>query len=215
MYPELGILPIKYEIEMRQILYLKKVLGKKPDDPVLLAYKEILKLDSEDNWANNLLGLRKLYNLPLNDENAKKMKTEDWKLLVKNTLKRDAFLQLEAQCLANRKTCHLSSDKLKAQDYLFSLEPNCARIIFRTRCRMIDLKVNFKKKYGMDLRCPFCNDWDETLKHIFVCDSGLNFPKILQNFNMACISGDVSHKKVKSLGNISDKYFLYREELQS
>ena len=88
----------------------------------------------------------------LNDENVKKMKTEDWKLLVKNTLKRDAFLQLEAQCLANRKTCHLSYDRLKAQDYLFSLEPKCARIIFRTRCRMIDLKINFRKKYGMDMR---------------------------------------------------------------
>ena len=91
LYLELGILPIKYEIEMRQVLYLKKVLGKKPDDPVLLAYKEMSKIDSDDNWANNLLGLRKLYNLPLNDENVKKMKTEDWKLLVKNTLKRDAF----------------------------------------------------------------------------------------------------------------------------
>ena len=81
---------------MRQILYLKEVLGKKPDNPdnpVLLAHKEMLKFDSEDNWANNLLGVRKSYNLPLNDENVKKMKTEDWKLLVKNTLKRDAFLQ--------------------------------------------------------------------------------------------------------------------------
>ena len=124
LYLELGILPIKYETEMRQILYLKKVLRKKPDDPVLLAYREMLKFDSEDNWANNLLGLRKLYNLPLNDENVKKMKTEDWKLLVKNTLKRDAFLQLEAQCLANRKTCHLSCDRLKAQDYLLSLDQN-------------------------------------------------------------------------------------------
>ena len=215
LYLGLGILPIKYEIEMRQILYLKKVLGKKPDDPVLLAYKEMLKFDLEDNWANNLLGLRKLYNLPLNDENVKKMKMEDWKLLVKNTLKRDAFLQLEAQCLANRKTCHLSYDRLKAQDYLFSLEPKCARSIFWTRCRMLDLKVNFKKKYGIDLRCSFCNDWDETLEHIFVCDSGLNFPKILQHFNMACISGDFSHKKAKSLGKFLDKYFLYREELQS
>ena len=60
---------------MRQILYLKKVLGKKRYDPVLLAYKEMPKFDSEDNWANKLLGLRKLYNLPLNDENVMKMKT--------------------------------------------------------------------------------------------------------------------------------------------
>ena len=215
LYLELGILPIKYEIEMRQLLYLKNVSGKKPDEPVLLAYKEILKFDSEDNWTNNLLGLLKLYNLLSNDENVMKMKTEDWKLLVKNTLKREAFLQSEAQCLANKKTCHLSYHRLKARDYSFRLEPKCARIIFRTRCRMIALKVNFKKKYEMDLRSSFCNVWDETLEHIFVCESGLNFPKILQNFNVACISGDFPHKKAKSLGKFLDKYFIYREELQS
>ena len=109
LYLELGILPIKYEIEMRQILYLKKVLVRKPDDSVFLTYKEMLKFDSEDNWARNLLGLRKLYNFPLNDDNVMKIKTEDWKLLVKNTLKRKAFLQLEAQCLATERhaICHI------------------------------------------------------------------------------------------------------------
>ena len=71
---------------------------------------------------------------------------------------------------------------------------------------MIDLKVNLKKKCEMDLRCPFCIVWDEILEHIFVCDSGLNFPMILQNFNMACISGDFSYKK--ALGKFLDKYFI-------
>ena len=80
---------------------------------------------------------------------------------------------------------------------------------------MIDLKVNFKKKHEMDSLCPFCNIWDETQEHIFVCDSGLNFPKILQNFKMACISGDFSHRKAKSLEKFLEKYFIYREELQS
>ena len=164
-------------------MYLKEVLGKKPGDSVLLAHKEMLKFDSEDNWANNVLGLRKLYNPPLNDENVMKMKIEDSKLLVKNTLKREAFLQLEAQCLANRKTCHLSYDRLNARDNLFSLNPKCA---FQTTCRMINLKVNFKKKYELDLKCPFCNAWDETLGHIFV-----RFWEILR------------------------QYFTYREKLQS
>ena len=100
--------------------------------------------------------------------------------------------------MANRKTCHLSYDRLKARDYIFSLEPKFATVIFWTRCRMIDLKINFKKKYKMDLRCLFCNVWDETQEHILVSDSGLNFPKILQNFNMVCISGDFSHKKAKN-----------------
>ena len=54
-----------------------------------------------------------------------------------------------------------------------------------------------------------------TTMNIYICDSWLNFPKILQKFNMACNSGDFSHKKAKSLGKFLDKYFLYREELQS
>ena len=66
---------------------------------------------------------------------------------------------------------------------------------------MIDLKVNFKKKYGMDLRCPFCNDWDETLEHIFECDSGLNFPKILQIFTMHVFLVIFLTKRLRVWGN--------------
>ena len=43
----------------------------------------MLKFDLEDNWANNLLSLRKPNNLPLNDENVIKIKMEDRKLLLK------------------------------------------------------------------------------------------------------------------------------------
>ena len=33
----------------------------------------MLKFDNETNWANNVLGLRRDYKLPLNDDNIKKM----------------------------------------------------------------------------------------------------------------------------------------------
>ena len=66
---------------------------------------------------------------------------------------------------------------------------------------MIDLKVNFKKKYGMDLRCPICNDWDETLEHFFVFDSGLNFPKILQNLRWHVFLVIFLTKRLRVWGN--------------
>ena len=67
LYLELGILPVKYEIEIKQLLFLERILDKEADDPVLLSYQEVLKFGSEDNWANNILGLRQAYNFPLND----------------------------------------------------------------------------------------------------------------------------------------------------
>ena len=57
MYLELGILPVRYEIEMRQLLFLKRLLDKTYDDPCLLTYTEMLKFENETNWANNALGL--------------------------------------------------------------------------------------------------------------------------------------------------------------
>ena len=70
LYLELGILPVKYEIEIKQLLFLKRILNK---DPALLSYQEMLKFGSEANWANNILGLRQAYNFPFNDANIKCM----------------------------------------------------------------------------------------------------------------------------------------------
>ena len=71
MYLELGILPVRYEIEMMQLLFLKRILDKKHDNPCLLSYNEMITFENETNWANNVLGLRRGYNLLLNDENTK------------------------------------------------------------------------------------------------------------------------------------------------
>ena len=46
-------MPVKYEIEIKQLLFLKRILDKEADDPVLLSYQEMLKFGSEANWAKN------------------------------------------------------------------------------------------------------------------------------------------------------------------
>ena len=91
LYLELGILPINFEIEIKQLLYLKRILDKKNDDPVQLCYHEMLKFSEEANWANDVIGLRKKYNLPLHDVNVKNMGVKDWKWIVKSTIYREAF----------------------------------------------------------------------------------------------------------------------------
>ena len=83
---EFGILPVRYEIEMRQLLFLKRILDKKHDDPCLLTYNKMLKFENETNWANNVLGLRRDHNLPLNDDNIKNMAVSHWKYFVKSAI---------------------------------------------------------------------------------------------------------------------------------
>ena len=49
LYLEQGIWPIRYEIEITQLFFLKRVLNKKADDPCLQVYLEMLKFKDETN----------------------------------------------------------------------------------------------------------------------------------------------------------------------
>ena len=57
LYLELCVLPISFEIELKQLLYLKRILDRKYDDPVRMVYHEMLKYKEEINWANDVIGL--------------------------------------------------------------------------------------------------------------------------------------------------------------
>ena len=73
LFLELSVLPIKFEIEQRQLFFLKRILDKDPDDLVHAVYKEQLNYNFEESWANYISQLRCTYNLLLNDENIKRM----------------------------------------------------------------------------------------------------------------------------------------------
>ena len=82
-YPELGILPIQFGIEKRRLLFLRCILnkdfddpGKDFDDPLQLVYNEQLKYEFKRNWAIYMSELRRTYNLPLKNENVRKMSVE-------------------------------------------------------------------------------------------------------------------------------------------
>ena len=89
-------------------MFLKRLLDKKHDDFCLLTYIEMLKFENETNWANNVLGLRRDYNLPLNDDNIKKMPVSHWKDFVKSAIFKEALLQLRVELSSNSKTNHIT-----------------------------------------------------------------------------------------------------------
>ena len=85
-YFELDAWPIKYEIEMRQLLLLKIIVHKEYDDPCLQVYEEMFKFEDEPIKANDILSLRRTHNLLLNcnDDKIRKMSAKDWRSFVKN-----------------------------------------------------------------------------------------------------------------------------------
>ena len=70
LYLELGVLPIQFEIEKKQ-LFLKHLLEEDESDLALKLYPQMVKYQYEMNWENFVLNMHCKYNLPLNDQNIK------------------------------------------------------------------------------------------------------------------------------------------------
>ena len=213
LFLELSVLPIKFEIEERQLFFLKRILDKDPDDPVHAVYKEQLNYNFEENWANYIFQFRHTYNLPLNDENIKKITLSQWKSVVKSAIRQDAFMQLTIQCANNRKTSHLKYESFVRASYLKKLDPNIARVILKARTRMLDIKVSYKRKYKFSGDCPFCKYYDETFDHIFKCNSGLFRSRSLYATELVGFCSESSIPKVRKIGIFLEKYSRHREEM--
>ena len=141
LFLEMGIWPIRFEIEFRQ--YLKHIIDRDENDPVCQLYREMLRYSSEKTWTNNILDLRQKYNLLLKDENIGNMSKPVWKSIVKRQIQYYVFNCLLESCQSNRKTALLRYNKFKSVDYLTKLDPPIARVLIKARLRMFEVKVNF------------------------------------------------------------------------
>ena len=175
-------------------------------------YLEMLKFKDETNWGNEVLGLRKKYNLPLKEENIKNMSERDWKSVVNISVYREAFLQLQVEFSINRKTSHLSCNKLCTKDYLKQLPPSLAKVVFRAKTRMLDIKTNYKNEYYENLKCPFCCELDE-FDRIFTCRFGIRVPKEIKHFRLQSFGSEVSLPVLEKIGQFLKRYLKYRAYL--
>ena len=171
LFLEMSIWPIRFEIEFRQLTYLKRIINRDQNDPVYQLYQRMLKYSSEKNWANNILDLRRKYSLPLKDENINNMSKQVWKSIVKRQIQYYVFNCLLESCQSNTK-----------------LDPPIARVLMKARLRMFEVKVNFKKKYNYKLNCPFCTDETETFDHIFQCPDGVLCPQPIRCMTLEKLS---------------------------
>ena len=72
-------------------------------------------------------------------------------------------MQLTIQCANNRKTSHLKYESFVRASYLKKLDPKIARVIFKARTRMFDIKSITKENINSILTAPFVNT---TMRHL-------------------------------------------------
>ena len=67
---------------------------------------------------------------------------------------------------------HIVHTELKMQDFLhpnYVQNTHLSKFLFSARSRMLDFRINFRKKYS-DLKCPLGCDESDSQQHGLICD---------------------------------------------
>ena len=131
--------------------------------PVKQIYVELKRNCFEKNWANEVMGLRSMYGIPICDEEVEYTGKAEWCKKVKGAIYCFALNQLNTACKASirSKTNVLPfHSNLKCQGYITSLHPKLSRLLFKAKLGIFDIKSNFN-----------CSVTDENLQHLTVCSS--------------------------------------------
>ena len=140
---ELGMLPVRQEIDLRKLNFLHHILTLPIDDPVYRVYNEQKLYTCEPNWYNEVMELLQYYNITNDEEAIKLMSKDKWKALTKRAVRTKALALLNFECRSKKKTANIPIyEELALQDYVLRLTPSRARMCFQVRAQVYDIKCN-------------------------------------------------------------------------
>ena len=93
------------------------------------------------------------------------------------------------------------------------LPSHLASLVFKAKTRMLDIKINYRRKYKNGLDYPFCSEYDDTFEHIFKRTAGLRIPKQLKDFTLQSFSMAPSEKLLEKWDIFFGEYNKCRQEV--
>ena len=169
LYLELGLLPIRYEIYLRKLTFLKKIISKKDSDIVKKIY--VLQKNNNDiNWYSEILLIMKEIEIHLNDTEIKEMSTSQWKSLIMKKVTKHAFNYLLHEKESKKKLNNLNYTEKQWECRSYFKTFNCvqSQAIFRVRTFMVPIKSNFSSSNLIHL-CKLCKTNNDSQQHLFIC----------------------------------------------
>ena len=168
MYLELGVLPIKYEIHKRQLMFLHHIVNLPEEGPVKKVWRNQTNLPDYSNWWCDVKVLMEIYGIEFEEETLMQMSKDTFKKKVKKAVAESAFEELKRQNETKSRTKGIRYEKFEVQNYVKKMDPWEAKLIFKCRSKTLSIKDHMQFKYNEN-SCRWCGIGEETLSHIVNC----------------------------------------------
>ena len=175
LYLELAVLPARYIIMLRRVLYLQVILKQNKAKSLLYNFfLAQLEQPTKNDWVTQVLKDIVSLNLNLDLNQIESMTSEKYTTLCKNAIKQVAFKFLQDKKAQSKSVKHIQFEIFKMAPYLSENQCNLTtkerQLIFQCRFNDSDTRGNKKWKYE-ETHCITCEDKTqiESTKHILEC----------------------------------------------
>ena len=200
LYLEMGCVPIRFIIKNRRIMFLHYILHQNESSLLFKFFNAQLDNPVKGDWSEQVLLDLKEINLQLTLEEIKNLSKETFRVKLKKAIDGAALKWLIEEKEKKSKIKSLNYEQLKMQSYLggSDLETSDKKFLFQMRCRMIDVKSNYKNNHS-DLSCALCGTREDDQKHVMECPILINNTSDIStgNMNYDDIFGDDVIKQAK------------------
>ena len=171
----------------RRLLYFWDILHKNESELVKKVFKAQKTFAVKNDWIIQVQNDLKECKINLSEEEILKMSKYSFKKLMKEKIR-----VIAANYLITQKEKHSKSEILEyskeMQVYLRneSLRIRDKMLLFRLRNRLLNVKMNFKRKYNHNLQCRLCKKEEESQIHLTQCEvilSDSNVKKALEGYS--------------------------------
>ena len=166
---ELGLIPVRYILMKKRMLFLQYILKEDKDSMIYNVFKAL----NEDSRKGDFVDLvnrdRNELKIDLLNEEIEKMSVWMWKKLVNSKVKEAAFEYLTEENNSKEKTKDINFSELKMSEYLEkNMNTSISKVIFGVRSKTLDIKEYNAWKYK-DSLCVMCRKENETIEHFVKC----------------------------------------------
>ena len=182
-YLETGKMPLRYVISKRRLMFLWTILSRNKDDLVRKVY-EVQKVKKRKNdWYALIEQEKQKYDVSVTDDEIGMMSKYKFKMLVQKRVESVAFQDLKERASQHSKS---AGNNFTKEDI---------KLLFQLRCRMVEVKSNFRSFHGGDLSCRTCDTGlVEDEDHLLKCKN-LQIDDQPQNVKYSDVFGSIEHQR--------------------
>ena len=173
LFLELGVLPLRKIILQRRMNFLFYIIRQKNDSILARVFNTQMKNRTSKDWVTRILTDLKELELNVNFVDMKHMTKHEWSNMIRKSIKKKAFKELEEAKMKHSKVRNINYKDLEIQTYFLPNRQECTKedveLIFKLRTNMTNVKMNAKSQFETH-KCRKCQAEDETQIHVYSCD---------------------------------------------